>query len=131
MNKDEVIANLGTIAKSGTADFISKLSGDESKDSQLIGQFGVGFYSAFIVADKVDVYTRRAGSDASEGVHWESTGEADFSIETVEKAGRGTQIVLHLKDDAKEFSEGARIRNIIKKYSDHIAIPVVMQSQRC
>ncbi|CAH0990638.1 Chaperone protein HtpG [Sinobacterium norvegicum] len=129
MTKDEVITNLGTIAKSGTADFISKLSGDESKDSQLIGQFGVGFYSAFIVADKVDVYSRRAGSDVSEGVHWESTGEADFSIETVEKAGRGTQIVLHLKDDAKEFSEDARIRNIIKKYSDHIAIPVVMKSQ--
>jgi molecular chaperone HtpG len=128
MSKDEVITNLGTIAKSGTADFISKLSGDESKDSQLIGQFGVGFYSAFIVADKVDVYTRRAGSPDSEGVHWESTGEADFSIETVEKTTRGTQVVLHLKDDAKEFSEDARVRNIIKKYSDHIAIPVVMKS---
>jgi molecular chaperone HtpG len=94
----------------------------------LIGQFGVGFYSAFIVADKVDVYTRRAGSPDSEGVHWESTGEADFSIETVEKTTRGTQVVLHLKDDAKEFSEDARVRNIIKKYSDHIAIPVVMKS---
>ncbi|ROS01002.1 molecular chaperone HtpG [Sinobacterium caligoides] len=129
MNKDEVISNLGTIARSGTAEFISKLSGDESKDSQLIGQFGVGFYSAFIVADKVDVYTRRAGSPASEGVHWESTGEADFSIESCERAERGTSIVLHLKEDAKEFAEGFRIRNIVKKYSDHIALPVVMKSQ--
>ncbi len=129
MNKDEVIANLGTIARSGTAEFISKLSGDESKDSQLIGQFGVGFYSAFIVADKVDVFSRRAGDDAANGVHWESTGEADFSIETCERENRGTTIVLHLKEDAKEFAEGARIRTVVKKYSDHIALPVVMKSE--
>jgi molecular chaperone HtpG len=129
MSKEEVIAHLGTIAKSGTAEFLTNLTGDQQKDSQLIGQFGVGFYSAFIVADKVEVITRRAGLSASEGVHWESAGEADFSVETVEKAGRGTTVILHLRDDESEFANDFRIRSIVKKYSDHIAIPVMMEKQ--
>ncbi len=130
MSRDEVIDNLGTIAKSGTAQFLQKLSGDQKKDSQLIGQFGVGFYSAFIVADKVVVTTRRAGTPASEAVRWECTGEAEFTVETVEKASRGMQVELHLKEDALEFADGWRLRNIIKKYSDHIAIPVVMLKEQ-
>jgi molecular chaperone HtpG len=127
MSRDEVIENLGTIAKSGTASFMQKLSGDQKKDAQLIGQFGVGFYSAFIVADRVVVTTRRAGAPADQAVRWECTGEAEFSVETVEKSGRGTTVELHLKKDAEEFADGWRLRSIIKKYSDHIAIPVVMQ----
>jgi molecular chaperone HtpG len=126
MNRDEVISNLGTIARSGTAAFLGQLSGDQKKDSQLIGQFGVGFYSAFIVADKVDVYTRRAGADNSEGVHWECTGDAEYTIENFEKADRGTKIVLSLKDDAMEFADDWRLRSVIKKYSDHISLPVIM-----
>nr|WP_010133089.1 molecular chaperone HtpG [Microbulbifer agarilyticus] len=126
MSRDEVIENLGTIARSGTANFMQNLSGDQKKDAHLIGQFGVGFYSAFIVADKVDVFTRRAGADASQGVHWECSGEAEYSVENVEWPDRGTRVVLHLKDDAKEFADGWRLRSIIKKYSDHIAIPVEM-----
>lgn len=129
MSKEEVISHLGTIAKSGTAEFLTKLSGDQKKDSQLIGQFGVGFYSAFIVADRVEVFTRRAGLDKSEGVHWESAGEADFSVETAEKADRGTTIVLHLRDDSTDFADNWRIRSIVKKYSDHISIPVMMAKQ--
>lgn len=127
MSREEVINHLGTIAKSGTADFLSKLSGDQQKDSQLIGQFGVGFYSAFIVADRVEVFTRRAGVANDQAVRWESAGEADFSIETVEKADRGTTIVLHLREDCSEFAEDFRVRSVIKKYSDHIAIPVMME----
>ena len=127
MSRDEVVDNLGTIAKSGTAQFMQKLSGDQKKDAQLIGQFGVGFYSAFIVADRVVVTSRRAGSPASEGVRWECSGDAEFIVETVEKATRGTTIELHLKSDALEFADNWRLRSIIKKYSDHIAIPVVMQ----
>lgn len=127
MSRDEVIENLGTIAKSGTANFMQKLSGDQKKDAQLIGQFGVGFYSAFIVADKVVVTTRRAGAPVSEGVRWECSGDAEFIVETVEKAQRGMTVELHLKDDAVEFADNWRLRTIIKKYSDHIAIPVVMQ----
>ncbi|WP_188151152.1 molecular chaperone HtpG [Teredinibacter waterburyi] len=127
MNRDEVIENLGTIAKSGTASFMSQLTGDQKKDSHLIGQFGVGFYSAFIVADRVEVMTRSAGAPIEEGVHWESSGEADYSIETIEKAGRGTTIVLHLKKDQAEFADGWRLRSIIKKYSDHISLPIVME----
>jgi molecular chaperone HtpG len=130
MSRDEVIDNLGTIAKSGTAQFLQKLSGDQKKDSQLIGQFGVGFYSAFIVADKVVVTTRRAGAPVNEAVRWECTGEAEFTVETVEKATRGMQVELHLKEDALEFADGWRLRNIIKKYSDHIAIPVVMLKEQ-
>ena len=126
MSRDDVIANLGTIAKSGTAQFLENLSGDQKKDSQLIGQFGVGFYSAFIVADKVSVLTRRAGDKPDEAVIWESAGEADFTIEPAEKATHGTQITLHLKDDNADFADGWRLRSIVKKYSDHISIPVQM-----
>ncbi|MGH8045450.1 MAG: molecular chaperone HtpG, partial [Stenotrophomonas sp.] len=126
MSRDEAIAHLGTIAKSGTGDFLRQLSGDQKKDSQLIGQFGVGFYSAFIVADQVDVYSRRAGLPASEGVHWSSRGEGEFDVEPIDKAERGTRIVLHLKDDQQDFADGWRLRGIIKKYSDHIGLPIQM-----
>ncbi len=126
MNRDEVIENLGTIAKSGTAAFLESLTGDEQKDSQLIGQFGVGFYSAFIVADRVEVHTRKAGEAADEGVVWESHGEAEFSIEAREKVERGTTITLHLKKDCEEFADDWRVRSVIKKYSDHISVPVMM-----
>jgi len=129
MTRDDVIANLGTIAKSGTAEFLKQLSGDEKKDSKLIGQFGVGFYSAFIVADKVEVKTRRAGAPANEGVHWESKGDGEFTIEHTEREQRGTEITLHLKSDAKEFADGFRLRNLVKKYSDHISFPVIMKSE--
>ena len=129
MNREEVVQNLGTIAKSGTAQFLQELSGDEKKDSQLIGQFGVGFYSAFIVANEVEVLTRKAGEASSEGVHWISKGEADFSIEAVEKAGRGTTIILHLTDEQLEFAESFRVKSVVKKYSDHIAIPVMMKEE--
>ncbi len=129
MTRDEVIAHLGTIAKSGTAEFLGKLSGDQKKDSQLIGQFGVGFYSAFLVADKVEVFTRRAGAAASEGVHWSSQGEGEFDIANVEKASRGTRILLHLKAGETEFADDWRLRNIIKKYSDHVALPIEMHKQ--
>lgn len=126
MDREDVIKHLGTIAKSGTADFFSKLSGDQAKDSQLIGQFGVGFYSAFIVADKVTVRSRAAGDDAAKGVEWISEGEGDFTVEGIEKAERGTDIILHLRDDEKEFLDDWRLRSIVSKYSDHISIPVEM-----
>eukprot|EP00003_Mantamonas_plastica_P024182 TRINITY_DN446_c2_g1_i1.p2 TRINITY_DN446_c2_g1~~TRINITY_DN446_c2_g1_i1.p2 ORF type:complete len:631 (-),score=161.15 TRINITY_DN446_c2_g1_i1:3348-5240(-) len=129
MTRDDVIANLGTIAKSGTADFLKQLSGDEKKDSKLIGQFGVGFYSSFIVADKVDVFTRRAGAPVEEGVHWESKGDGEFAIEQVAREKRGTEIVLHLKSEDKEFADGWRLRSLVKKYSDHISFPVIMKSE--
>ncbi|QBF26022.1 molecular chaperone HtpG [Pseudomonas tructae] len=129
MSRDEVIAHLGTIAKSGTADFMKNLTGDQKKDSHLIGQFGVGFYSAFIVADKVDVFSRRAGQPAAEGVHWSSKGEGDFDVATIDKAERGTRIVLHLKKAEEEFADGWRLRNIVKKYSDHIALPIELPKQ--
>lgn len=129
MSRDEVVTNLGTIAKSGTAQFLESLTGDQQKDSQLIGQFGVGFYSAFIVADKVSVVTRRAGSAANEATSWESAGEADFTVADTEKDGRGTTITLHLKADETEFANAYRLRSIIKKYSDHISIPVMMEKQ--
>lgn len=127
MTRDDVVNHLGTIAKSGTAEFLSQLSGDQQKDSQLIGQFGVGFYSAFIVADKVIVETRRAGESAEQGTRWESEGEGEFSLESIEKAGRGTSITLHLKEGEEEFADSFRLQNLIKKYSDHIAIPVFVQ----
>ena len=130
MNRDDVITHLGTIAKSGTADFMKNLSGDQKKDSHLIGQFGVGFYSAFIVADQVEVFSRRAGTPASEGVHWSSKGEGDFEVATVEKAERGTRIVLHLKNGEEEFADGYRLRNIVKKYSDHIALPIELPKEQ-
>lgn len=130
MSREDAIPPLGTIAKSGTADFMKNLSGDQKKDSHLIGQFGVGFYSAFIVADKVEVFSRRAGLDASEGVHWSSKGEGEFEIATVDKADRGTRIVLHLKDGEDEFADGWRLRNIVKKYSDHIALPIELPKEQ-
>ncbi|MEN8778272.1 MAG: molecular chaperone HtpG [Glaciecola sp.] len=126
MTKEEVIANLGTIAKSGTSDFFSNLSGDQAKDSQLIGQFGVGFYSAFIVADNVTVKTRAAGATVSEGVQWESQGEGEFTTADIEKETRGTEITLHIRDEDKEFLDDWKLRSIITKYSDHISIPVQM-----
>ena len=126
MSKEDAIAHLGTIAKSGTAQFMQNLTGDQKKDSQLIGQFGVGFYSAFIVADRVEVFTRRAGSPVSEGVLWESRGEADFSIENVSQAEKGTSVVLHLKKDCADFADQWRVRSVVKKYSDHISVPVMM-----
>jgi molecular chaperone HtpG len=129
MSRDEVITNLGTIAKSGTADFLKNLTGDQKQDSQLIGQFGVGFYSSFIVADKVVVETRRAGADASEAVRWSCEGEADYQLETIDRAERGTSITLHLKGEEQEFANDWRLRSIVKKYSDHIAIPVEMLKQ--
>ncbi|NUU36004.1 molecular chaperone HtpG [Pseudomonas sp. C2B4] len=129
MSREDVITHLGTIAKSGTADFMKNLSGDQKKDSHLIGQFGVGFYSAFIVADRVDVFSRRAGSPASEGVHWSSKGEGEFEVATIDKADRGTRIVLHLKSGEDEFADGWRLRNIIKKYSDHIALPIELPKE--
>jgi molecular chaperone HtpG len=127
MNREEVIENIGTIARSGTKKFFDSLTGDQTKDSQLIGQFGVGFYSAFIVADKVTLRTRRAGLTAEHGVQWESAGEGDFTIETIEKADRGTSITLHLREDQEEFLNGWRLRNVITKYSDHINLPIVME----
>ena len=126
MNREEVIDHLGTIAKSGTAAFLESLSGDEQKDSQLIGQFGVGFYSAFIVAERVEVHTRKAGESAADGVLWESHGEAEFSIEGKDKESRGTSITLFLKKDSEEFADDWRVRSVIKKYSDHISVPVMM-----
>lgn len=129
MNKEEVIKNLGTIAKSGTAEFFGKLSGDEAKDSSLIGQFGVGFYSAFIVADKVTVNTRAAGTSTSEGVQWVSAGEGEFAVADIEKQGRGTEIILHIKEEEKEFLDDWRLRSIITKYSDHISIPVELYKE--
>ena len=129
MSRQEVIDHLGTIAKSGTAAFMQQLTGDQKKDSQLIGQFGVGFYSAFIVADRVEVFTRRAGLAAAEGVHWESAGEGDFTIATVDKPERGTRIVLHLKAAESEFADTFRLRNVITKYSDHISLPIELPKQ--
>ena len=129
MSKEEAITNLGTIAKSGTAQFLQNLNSDQKKDSRLIGQFGVGFYSAFIVADKVEVLTRRADLPATEAVLWESGGEADYSIATAEKAERGTTIILHLKAGEEEFADGWRLRSIIKKYSDHISLPIIMTKE--
>ena len=126
MSREEAISNLGTIAKSGTAQFLAGLSGDQKKDAQLIGQFGVGFYSAFIVASKVEVITRRAGVAVTDAVHWVSTGEAEYSVETVERAERGTKVILHLRPEEMDFADEYRIRHIVKKYADHISIPVMM-----
>jgi molecular chaperone HtpG len=127
MTRDEVVAHLGTIAKSGTAEFLKNLSGDQKKDSRLIGQFGVGFYSAFIVAEKVEVFTRKAGTDAKDGVYWSSEGSGEFDLGDVELAERGTRIVLHLRADEKEFLDPWRLKSLVRKYSDHIAIPVLVQ----
>jgi molecular chaperone HtpG len=129
MSRDEAVSHLGTIARSGTAEFFKKLSGDQQKDSQLIGQFGVGFYSAFIVADRVEVLTRRAGLPASDGVRWESAADGEFTVETIERPERGTTIVLHLKDDAREFLDSWQLRSLVRRYSDHIAFPVYMPKE--
>ncbi|HIF9195878.1 TPA: molecular chaperone HtpG [Photobacterium damselae] len=128
MTREDVIEHLGTIAKSGTKEFFAKLNEEETKDSQLIGQFGVGFYSAFIVADSVTVNTRAAGVPADQAVSWSSAGEGDYTVESTTKATRGTDIILHLRDDEKEFLDEYRLRDIISKYSDHIGIPVLIQT---
>ncbi|WP_087543083.1 molecular chaperone HtpG [Acinetobacter sp. WCHA29] len=129
LSQQEAIENLGTIAKSGTKDFMSKLSGDQKADAQLIGQFGVGFYSGFIVADKITVESRRAGLDAAEGVRWISGGTGEFEVQTIEKATRGTDIILHLRDDALDYLESWKVKQIINKYSDHISLPIEMQKE--
>jgi molecular chaperone HtpG len=129
MSREEVQEHIGTIAKSGTRQFFEALTGEQAKDSELIGQFGVGFYSSFIVADKVTLTTRKAGADKSEGTRWESAGEGDYTIETVEKAKRGTEIVLHLKEAESEFLDGYRIRSIVRKFSDHISLPIIMDKE--
>jgi len=129
MNRDEVVSNIGTIARSGTKAFIESMSGDKAEDSQLIGQFGVGFYSAFIVADRVTIETRKAGTVADEGVRWESEGTDSYSIENISKESRGTEITLHLREEEKEFLDEWRLRSVINKFSDHISIPVMMLKQ--
>jgi len=129
MPADEAVAHLGTIAKSGTKEFMSRLEGDKKKDAQLIGQFGVGFYSGFIVADKITVESRRAGFPAEEGVRWSSTGSGDFEVETITRAERGTDVILHLREDEGEFLEQWKLKSIIGKYSDHISLPILMQKQ--
>ena len=129
MSREDAVSHLGTIARSGTAEFFKKLSGDQQKDSQLIGQFGVGFYSAFIVAERVEVLSRRAGLPDSEGVRWESSADGEFTVETLERPQRGTTIVLHLKEDAKEFLDTWRLRSLVRRYSDHIAFPVRMPKE--
>ena len=130
MTREEIAANLGTIARSGTRQFFESLTGDSAKDTQLIGQFGVGFYSCFIVADRVTVTSRRAGRAAAEGVRWESSGEGKFTVEPVAVEPRGTEVVLHLRDGEDEFLDRYRLRNIVRKYSDHVSIPIVMPVRR-
>jgi molecular chaperone HtpG len=127
MSRNEVLENLGTIAKSGTRQFLESLSGEQAKDAKMIGQFGVGFYSGFVVADKITVKSRRAGLGSEHGVLWESDGEGSYAVETIEKPERGTEVVLHLREGEDEFLDGYRLRNIIHKYSDHIALPIVMK----
>lgn len=129
MSREDVVEHLGTIAKSGTAEFLQSLTGDQQKDAQLIGQFGVGFYSGFIVADRMEVYTRKAGLDASQGVRWESDGSGEFTVEQVELPARGTKVVLHLKEDAKEYADAWRLRGLVRRYSDHIGFPVRMPKE--
>jgi molecular chaperone HtpG len=129
LSQQEAIDNLGTIAKSGTREFVSNLSGDQRADSQLIGQFGVGFYSGFIVADKISVESRRAGLKTSEGVRWVSGGSGDFEVEAIERAERGTSVILHLRDDAVDYANAWRLKSIISKYSDHISLPILMQKE--
>jgi len=129
LSEQEAVEHLGTIAKSGTRDFMSKLSGDQKNDAQLIGQFGVGFYSGFIVADRITVESRRAGLPASEGVRWSSAGTGDFEVETIERAARGTSVILHLKDDASEYLNTWKLKSIISKYSDHISLPILMKKE--
>ncbi len=129
MTAQEAIDHLGTIAKSGTKDFMGKLTGDQKQDAQLIGQFGVGFYSGFIVADKITVESRRAGVPASEGVRWVSAGSGDFEVEAIERAARGTSVTLHLRDDADEYLNAWKLKSVIGKYSDHISLPILMEKE--
>ncbi len=129
MSEADAIANLGTIAKSGTREFMGKLSGDQKSDSQLIGQFGVGFYSGFIVADRITVESRQAGSPASEGVRWESAGTGDFSVEQIERAARGTTVTLHLREDALDYASSWKLKELISKYSDHIGVPILIETE--
>jgi molecular chaperone HtpG len=129
MSREEVIANVGTIARSGTREFFQRLTGDQAKDAHLIGQFGVGFYSAFIVADRVTLITRRAGLGAEDAVRWESEGTGEFTLEAVEKASRGTEVILHLKEGEDDFLDDWRVKSVIRKYSDHIQIPVLMKGE--
>ncbi|MBO9357453.1 molecular chaperone HtpG [Bordetella petrii] len=129
LSRDEAIANLGTIARSGTREFFSQLTGDKQKDAQLIGQFGVGFYSSFIVADKVTVLSRRAGAQAGEAMRWESDGQGEFTIEAADKASRGTDVTLHLREDQDELLDGWKLREILRRYSDHISLPIRMAKE--
>ena len=129
MSRDEVVANIGTIAKSGTREFFKSLTGDQAKDAHLIGQFGVGFYSSFIVADRVTLVTRRAGMGAEHGVRWESDGQGEYSLETVDKPARGTEVTLHLREGEDDLLSGYRLRSIIRKYSDHITLPILMHKE--
>ena len=130
LTRDEAIEHLGTIAKSGTREFFSSLTGDQAKDAHLIGQFGVGFYSSYIVADKVTVISRRAGVEAGQAVRWESAGEGEFTVEMVDKAGRGTDVVLHLREGEDDFLSGWKLRQIVRKYSDHITLPILMKQEK-
>ncbi|MFP1683951.1 molecular chaperone HtpG [Alloalcanivorax sp. C16-1] len=129
MSREDAVDNLGTIARSGTEKFLASLTGDRKKDAQLIGQFGVGFYSAFIVADRVEVFSRRAGEPAEQGVRWESDGQGEFTVETVTREQRGTAVVLHLREDAREFLDAGKVRSVVQQYSDHVAFPILMASE--
>ena len=129
LSRSEAIEHLGTIAKSGTREFFSRLSGDEKKDAALIGQFGVGFYSAFIVADRVTVRSRRAGLPSTDGVEWSSDGSGEFSVETIERRDRGTDVVLHLREGEDDFLSSWRLKSILQKYSDHISLPIQMKKE--
>ncbi|HDK02647.1 MAG TPA: molecular chaperone HtpG, partial [Gammaproteobacteria bacterium] len=129
MTRAEVAENIGTIARSGTRRFLESLTGDQAKDARLIGQFGVGFYSTFIVADRVTLRTRRAGLGPEHGVRWESDGQGDYTLETVEKAARGTEVTLHLREGEDEFLDGLRLRTIVNKYSDHVPLPIRMAEE--
>ncbi|MCM8641542.1 molecular chaperone HtpG, partial [Accumulibacter sp.] len=130
LSREEAIEHLGTIAKSGTREFFSALTGDQAKDAHLIGQFGVGFYSSYIVADRVTVLSRRAGLEADQAVRWESSGEGDFTVEMVERAQRGTEVTLHLREGEDEFLSSWKLREILRKYSDHITLPILMKKER-
>jgi molecular chaperone HtpG len=130
LSRDEAVEHLGTIAKSGTREFFSALTGDQAKDAHLIGQFGVGFYSSYIVADKVTVVSRRAGVEAGQAIRWESSGEGDFTIEVIERAQRGTEVTLHLRAGEDEFLSSWKVREIVRKYSDHITLPILMKKEQ-
>ena len=129
MSAEEAAAHLGTIAKSGTREFMAKLEGDQKKDAQLIGQFGVGFYSGFIVADRITVETRRAGLPADQAVRWSSEGTGEYDLETITKAGRGTDVILHLREGEEEFLKTWRVKSVVSKYSDHISLPILMRKE--